>query len=69
MKIILKSNHNHTPKYIYNHTCSLTDHVLSLIFNSHEFEFLQGHQRLTWWLTLGLVRLVEVCANWYEHQC
>ena len=44
---------------------SSTGHVLSLLPRGHQFESHkpQGHGRLTWLLTSGPVRLVEVRAS------
>jgi hypothetical protein len=49
--------------------CSSIDQVLGLLPKGHQFEAHkpQGHWRLTWSLTSGSVRLVEVRANWSKH--
>jgi hypothetical protein len=45
--------------------CSLTDQVLGLLSRSYQFESHkpQGHYRVTWSLTSGPVRLVELRAS------
>jgi len=49
--------------------CSSTGQTLSLLIRGHQFESHkpQGHWRLTWVLTSGLVGLIEVLASWFGH--
>ena len=51
--------------------CSSTDQILDLLSTGHQFESHKsyGHWRLTWSLTSGPVRLVEMHTNWAGHQC
>jgi hypothetical protein len=48
---------------------NLTGQVLSLFSRGHRFEYHkpQNHRRLTWSLTSGPMKLVEVRASWPGH--
>jgi len=43
--------------------------TLSLLPKNYQFKSykFQGYWKLTWLLTLGSVRLVDVHVNWHEH--
>jgi hypothetical protein len=57
------------PKYdIVTVRSRSTGQVLSLFFNDHEFEFLQGYWRITRSLILRPVKLIEVHASWPGYQ-
>ena len=49
--------------------CNSISQVLNLFFRGYQFKFHipQSYWTLTWLLTSGLVKLVELHINWPEH--
>jgi len=66
--------HNHTifhkkTNFFVILGCSSTGQVLDLLLRGHMFESHKpwGHWKLTWSLTSGPIKLVELRASWFRH--
>jgi hypothetical protein len=64
---IFHNNNNNANSHFHAFkNTNITGQILDLLLKGHQFESYepQGHWRLTWSLTSGPVRLVEVRVNW-----